>query len=348
MAEIDIETIELTRACVLDGNSIVVSSVKSDADVYEPKSVVWRYSESGGAAQWEAREMDVHVEKIIPSTSSGYCIVLSSEGEVIVDVFTEAHVERIVGAGTWIEGSKGYGRLLSIARIDDLLFACGNGGQIYVRGDEGWRLLTDTILFDPEAHTKLSRTAPPTTDPGFLQWLMDSRSQRPRNISLHDVAGHNKDAVYVCGVDGTKPVLFFWDGAALRELKVHLEETALTGIYIENEDSVWICGREGVLLHGSSARGFTPVNLRSQLNLFHMVRPYRGNLVLPSSVRPGGLFEMNKTSSNLRRFTPRMPELRGDYIFHSDSSNDVLWVVGQKDIFRFYGNAWEKKQHPAL
>lgn len=33
MAEIDIETIELTRACVLDGNSIVVSSMKSDADV---------------------------------------------------------------------------------------------------------------------------------------------------------------------------------------------------------------------------------------------------------------------------------------------------------------------------
>ncbi|WP_206915137.1 hypothetical protein [Agrobacterium sp. OT33] len=290
--------------------------------------------------------MDVHVEKIIPSTSAGDCIVLSSEGEVIVDVFTEPSIERIVGAGTWIEGSKGYGRLLSIARVDDMLLATGNGGQIYVRREKDWRLLTDTILFDPEAHARLSRTAPPTTDPGFLQWLMDSRGQRPRNISLHDVAGHNTDSVYVCGIDGTTPVLFFWDGTALNELKVHLEETALTGIYIENEDSVWICGREGVLLHGSSARGFTPVSLRRQLNLFHMVRPYRGSLVLPSSVRPGGLFEVDKTSSDLRRFTPRMPELQGDYIFHSDASNDVLWVVGQKDIFRFDGSGWERIESP--
>lgn len=348
MTDINVERIELTRACVLSGNSIVVSSVKSNADVYEPKSVVWRYSEAGGAARWEAREMDLHVEKIIPSNKPDDCIVLSAEGEVVVDVFTGATAERIVGAGTWIDGSKGYGRLLSIAWVDETLFASGNGGQIYVRGDKDWRLLTDTILFDPEAHARISRTAPPTTDPGFLQWLMDSRSQRPRNISLHDVAGQNKNSVYACGVDGTKPVLFFWDGTALHELKVHLEETALTGIYIENEDSVWICGREGVLLHGSNARGFTPVSLRSQLNLFHMVRPYRGNLVLPSSVRPGGLFEIDKASSDLRRFTPRMPELHGDYIFHSEASNDALWVVCQKDIFRFDGNAWERKQKPDL
>ena len=346
MTDMDVGPNELTRACVLSGNSIVVSSVKSSSDVYEPKSVLWRYSETGGAAKWEAREMDVHVEKIIPSKSAGDCIVLSSEGEVIVDVFTEPSIERIAGAGTWIEGSKGYGRLLSIARVDDMLLATGNGGQIYVRGEKDWRLLTDTIIFDPEAHARLSRTAPPTTDPGFLQWPMDSRGQRPRNISLHDVAGHNTDSVYVCGIDGTTPVLFFWDGTALNELKVHLEETALTGIYIENEDSVWICGREGVLLHGSSARGFTPVSLRRQLNLFHMVRPYRGSLVLPSSVRPGGLFEVDKTSSDLRRFTPRIPELQGDYIFHSDASNDVLWVVGQKDIFRFDGSGWERIEHP--
>lgn len=339
---------ELTRACVLNENSVVVSSVKSDADRYEPKSAVWRYFEADGVAHWEAQQVDVHVEKIIPSTRPDDCMVLSSEGEVIVDVFTQPKVERIVGAGTWNEGAKGYGRLLSLTRVGDELYATGNGGQIYVRGEKDWRLLTDTILFDPEEHARLSRMAPPTTDPGFLQWLMDSRAQRPRNISLHDVAGLNKDSIYVCGVDGTKPVLFFWDGTNLHELKVHLEETALTSIYIEHEDSVWICGREGVLLHGSSARGFTPVNLRSQLNLFHMVRPYGRSLVLPSSVRPGGLFEVDKASSDLRRFTPRMPPLQGDYIFHSEASNDVLWVVGQKDIFRFNGHSWERKQHPSL
>lgn len=133
---------------------------------------------------------------------------------------------------------------------------------------------------------------------------------------------------------------------SLHEQKVYLEETALTGILMADEDSVWVCGREGVLLHGSFARGFTPVILRKQLNLFHMITPYRGKFVVPSSVRPGGLFEVDPGSSELRRFSPALPTLRGDSIFYAKSVSDVLWVVGQKDIFRFDGNGWERIEHP--
>ncbi len=338
---------ELTRACALSDQSIVVVSVDSTSDVYEPKSVLWRYSQESGSG-WEAKLIDVHVANIIPSEDRSDCIVLSSEGQVTIDIFRETRVEQIVGAGTWIEYAKGYGRMLSLARVDHALFASGNGGQIYVRRDDGWHLLTDSILFDPEHDAKLDKTAPLTTDPGFLQWLMDSQSNRPRNISLHDIAGNHRNSIYVCGVEGTKPVLFYWDGVFLNELKVHLEDTALTGIFIENDDSVWVCGREGALLHGSFARGFTPVNLRKQLNLFHMITPYRRKLTLPSSVRPGGLFEVDKTSSELNRFTPRLPKQRGEDIFYAKSIDDVLWVVGQKDIFRFDGNEWERIEHPTL
>ena len=349
MTEALIEKSELTRACAASEQSLLVSSVVESSDLYEPDSVVWKYDRSGGVSQWEDRKVAAHVERIISSADSHDYVVMSSEGEVIFDVFSSGAIERMTGAGTWIDGAKGHGRMLALARIEDTLYSSGNGGQTYVRSQPNqWRILTNDPLFDPDAHARLSKAAPPTDDPRFLQWLMESRSKRPRNISFHDINGLSHDAIYLCGVEGIKPVLCFWDGSALHELKVHLEEAALTGIHIEHADSVWVCGREGVLLHGSYARGFTPVNLRQQLNLFHMITPYRGKLILPSSVRPGGLFELAPGTSDLRRFSPALPKLRGEYIFYAGAVGDVLWVVGQKDIFRFDGNEWERIEHPDL
>ncbi|MDQ7774933.1 MAG: hypothetical protein Q4615_02980 [Paracoccus aminovorans] len=78
-----------------------------------------------------------------------------------------------------------------------------------------------------------------------------------RNIVFRDIAGLSEDAIYICGEvgPGTKPVLRYWDGETLEELKVPVEEAALTGIFIESPDSVWICGREGMLLHGRGVSG---------------------------------------------------------------------------------------------
>jgi len=348
---------ELTRTCAVDDRTVFVSSVESNSDIYEPASTVWRYSDLDGTPQWMSTHVDSHIETIIPSDSPNDCIVLSSEGEVIFNPLTGLTVERLICAGTWIDGAKGYGRMLSLSRIGDRLIACGNGGQIYFRKDSGnWSLLTKALLFDPEAHARLRRTAPPTTDPGFLQWLTDSRAQKPRNISLHDIAGVSDDAIYICGVEATKPILCFWDGTTLHELKTYLDEAAFTGIYIENPDSVWVCGREGVLLHGSYARGFAPVSLNTQLNLFHMITPYRGKLVMPASVRPGGLYEYDPKTGDFGKFDPPLPRLRSrddqnsidGGPFFAQAVGDVLWVVASKDIFRFDGKEWERIDHPDL
>lgn len=237
--------------------------------------------------------------------------------------------------------------MLAISQIGETLYACGQGGQIYRRvGRDNWSLLTDALLFDMDAYLQKKESRPLTTDPGYIDWLRNFKKQSPKNITLYDIKGFSENAIYLCGSEDTKPVLYYWDGMSLHEQKVYLEETALTGILMADEDSVWVCGREGVLLHGSFARGFTPVILRKQLNLFHMITPYRGKFVVPSSVRPGGLFEVDPGSSELRRFSPALPMLRGDSIFYAKSVSDVLWVVGQKDIFRFDGNGWERIEHP--
>lgn len=348
--------IEFTRACARSDQVVVMSAVLKDSDVYAPESRIFRFEHDAPASdQWYFDDFDFHMQDITlfnnpeidPTTD--YLTYLSSEGDVYHAWWKGNFREKIPGTGTWVADAKGHGRMSAITQIGDKLYACGQGGQIYWRqGRDKWSLLTNTLLFDMASYQKMREGRPRTDDPDYLPWLLEFQKRTPRNISLNAIKGLTEDAVYICGVEGTKPVLCFWDGSTLHELRVHLEEAALTGIYIEHADSVWICGREGVLLHGSNARGFTPVNLRKQLNLFHMITPYRGKFVLPSSVRPGGLFEFDPGSSDLRRFSPSLPRLRGEYIFYASAVGDVLWVVGQKDIFRFDGTEWERIEHPDL
>jgi hypothetical protein len=221
-------------------------------------------------------------------------------------------------------------------------------------------MLTDQLLFDPQAEElRRPEKEPKFLSPEWQEWVTNSAlDPASRDIIFFDVNGTSENAVYLCGVvgPGSKPVLCFWDGSTLHELKVHLTEAALTGIYIENPDSVWVCGREGVLLHGSYARGFAPVSLNTQLNLFHMITPYRGKLVMPASVRPGGLYEYDPKTGAFGKFDPPLPRLRSrddpESIdggpFFAQAVGDVLWVVASKDIFRFDGTEWERIEHPDL
>lgn len=352
----DGDLIEFTRASARSRNVLVIGAVPTSSDTYDQETRLFRFEHDAGIGdQWYFDDLDFDMQDITlfrnpeidPTTD--YLTYLSSEGDVFHAWWKGNFREKIMGAGVSPDSAKAYGRLLAISQIGDKLYACGQSGQIYKRDSKDrWSPLAHHLIFDMADYLRKQDNAPKTDDPGFLTWLREFRKYAPRRVSFNDVKGLSENTIYLCGEESTKPVLCFWDGSTLHELKVHLDEAALTAIYIENEDSVWVCGREGVLLHGSYARGFTPVNVRNQLNLFHTITPYRGKLVLPSSVRPGGLFEFDPATSDLTRFSPALPKLRGDYIFHAEAVNDVLWVVGQKDIFRFEGSEWERIEHPDL
>jgi len=350
--------IEFTRAKIRSKDVIVVNAVLETSDIYAPDCRIYRYEHNVEAGKkWLYDDFNFHMQAITlyknPEIDphNDYLVYMSSEGDVYHAWWKGNFREKIWGAGTWADDAKGYGRVLDIMAIDGKLFAIGNGGQIYIQKKrDNWQILVEYLLYNPKSYRDLTKEAPDTTDPNFLEWLIKFQKEEPRNITFNAIKGLSEAEIYICGEEGpgTKPILCYWDGSTLHELKVHLEEAALTGIYIENPDSVWICGREGVLLHGSFARGFTPLNVRSQLNLFHMITPYRGKLVLPASVRPGGLYELNPQTHELKHFSPGLPKLRGESIFYAEAVDDVLWVVGQKDIFRFDGNEWERIEHPDM
>ena len=360
--------IDFTRAYARSGKTLAVVATRDNAEPFDPDGRFYRYDRDDLPPQdWTYSDFGFHIQSMTVyhsaehPTPDGYFVLLSSEGDVYHTYWKENFQEKIQGAGSWSADSRGYGRLTRIREIGQHLYACGEGGQIYVRkGNNDWRLLTDKLLLNPNAQEE----AKPEKEPEFLspewqEWVTRSAlNPASRDILFFDINGLSEEAIYLCGEEGpgTKPVLCFWDGHELHELKIPIPVAALTGIYIENPDSVWICGREGVLIHGSHTRGFSPVALRQQHNLFHMITPYREKLVMAASVRPGGLYEYDPKTGTFGRFDPPLPRLsnRDDNEsidngpFFAQAIENVLWVVTSKDVFRFDGAAWERIEHPDL
>jgi hypothetical protein len=351
--------------------------VRDDAEPFAPDGRFFRY-DRGHEEPWAYEDFQFHMQDILvfqnpaiamPEMPAGYFVLMSSEGDVYHLYWKENFAERISqAAGTWTATETVLGRLTTLRQIGQRLYACGAGGQIYVRdGRDDWRMLTDAVLFDPKARKRqkeqeeaAGNVAPPRGSEEWIQWRIQRALNPPsRNILFLDIQGLSEEAIYLCGVvgPGAKPVLCYWDGATLEELKVPMEEAALTGIHIENPDSVWVCGREGVLLHGSRSRGFNPVPGDRRLNLFHHITPYRGKLVMPASVRPGGLWEFDPGTGAFGRFNPPLPpltpppkelyEAHGGPFF-AQAVGDILWVVAPRDIYRFDGHEWERIKHPDL
>lgn len=365
-----------TRACAASANSLMLSATRDTAEIYTPDARIYQY-EHGGASggEWFSEDFSFSVQdiavvddaQISPGRPRGYAM-LSAEGDVYYFSRPGRIEEMIRGAGTTNPGSKFYGKVFNLRQIGSHLYVCGAGGQIYKRrGPDDWGLLTDAVLFDPNAERQRDaaqasegRPTPRIGSPEWKEWIIN-RGLNPasRDIFFNDIQGLSEDAIYICGEvgPGTKPVLCYWDGQTLHELKVPVTEAALTGIYIENRDSVWVCGREGVILHGSWARGFNPVNAPTRNNLFDSFTPYRGKLVMPASVRPGGLYELDPATGEFGRFRPALPPLTQAAPdsdepktgpFFAQAFGDVLWVVGLRDIFRFDGVEWERIKNPDM
>lgn len=359
----------LTRAQAASANSLMLAATLENAEIYTPDARIFKYEhESASTEQWSSADFSLSIQDIAIisdadasfDTRAVYAI-LSADGDVVYFSQPERAYEVIQDSTPPHRKSAFYGEVFKLQQIGAHQYACGSRGQIYQRRrPSNWQLLSDAVLLHPDAVTKSIRSSPGINDPGYMDWLLSSiHDPATRNILFNDIKGMSNDSIYICGETGpgTKPVLCYWDGTTLHELKLPISEGALTGIYIENRDSVWICGREGLILHGSWARGFNPVGLPTRNNLFHCITPYREKLVLASSVRPGGLYELDPKTGEFGRFNPPLPPLTQSSAeldapkagpYYAEAFGNVLWVVGLRDIYRFDGAEWERIKHPDM
>lgn len=360
--------IRFTRAHACSKDSLSVSAIRNDAEPFQPDGRFFRYDELYPVDErWSYEDFRFHIQSItifdnpdIHDTElpDGYYVLMSSEGHVHHAYWQGSFKEVIDGAGAHSDHSNHVGRLTKIAQIGMRLYACGEGGQVYVRsGRAQWNSLTKEVLLDRAMNEAREDEGPQFPEPGWAEWIAQNAQNPPsRNYQFNGLSGLSENAIYLCGEEGVRPALFHWDGAMLEKLTVPLAEAALTGLHIESPQSVWVCGREGVILHGSREQGFAPVDLPTRNNLFHGITSYQGKLVLPASVRPGGLYQLDPRTRAFGRFDPPLPPLTPSPDpqdpktgpFFAQGVDNVLWVVASRDIYRFDGTRWERIEHPDM
>jgi hypothetical protein len=203
----------------------------------------------------------------------------------------------------------------SMREVGGHLFACGDGGQIYRRQDDGtWTCLDTSLLQPPQV---------PATDRDMF----------------HRIGGPSATEVYIVGRFGK---ILYWDGSAVRRISSQTN-VMLNDILVEDRDRIWICGREGTLLRGNARDGFAQVPGSGGQQTFATMTMFQDKLYLASSAKPRALYVYRGNGFD-RVTTGLDPDLVD--IHTVDSGYGALWTVGSKDILRFDGKSWERIDFP--
>ena len=205
--------LSFTRSVAESEDDIILAGVYDNWDVYEPATRTYGYRRKReGGDPWGGDDHYFHTAslcKYVDPAGNGqpYFVALSSEGDVYHHGLTESFTERIQGAGIWHDDTKRYGRMTNIRQIGDKLYACGSGGQIYVRhGRDDWRFLTKTLLWDPKKFSDAAQNMPdeekePAAYKVWKKAYVESQKDNV-SVSIFDINGPAEDEIYICGSNG--------------------------------------------------------------------------------------------------------------------------------------------------
>ena len=330
-----------TRVKVRGQALIFIACSPDDDEAFTPFTRVCSYDRRPTSAdrddvirnRWGGKDFDVCVTSIALylsdlETFPLFCY-LSAEGDVVLNDYPNYPRERIIGAGISSADSL-YGRMSHLRQIGKHLYACGDGGQIYKRDDaefgEGvWTQLAPKLLQRLSDRLKAMQTAP--------------GSPEARAKIYFCVNGPSEQEIYICGAKG---VILCWDGFAMHEVPSGTT-ASLINILAVDEKTIYICGRDGTLLRGNRRDGFLAVPGFGGGQGFTSMTLCRGKLYLGSNSSPRGLFVYDgglpqQVSCGM------VPDIEDVNVI--DSADDVLWVVGSKDLLRFDGETWERIDYP--
>ncbi|MGL4231628.1 MAG: hypothetical protein ACRCWJ_09695 [Casimicrobium sp.] len=285
--------------------------------MYEPKKPKeWMYHD----VDWRVVSVSTYISK---QENKWWRCVLSEEGNVGFMNDPNSFNEKITGAGVHSEDSVGWGYLSDLQQIGTSLYASGYRGQVYKRtGANQWIHM----------------------DAGLLQ-APDTPLEQSVDISV--INGANENAIYAAGFRheaGLTPVAYFWNGALWRQLELPPVAERITNMFVENEERIWMCGRNGTLLVGNANDGFNSLSEIEDNQLFYSVCKYQEKIYLGSNV---GLFvydpaDPDEGITEVR--TKLRPDLQDANIV--DCAQGVLWSIGSKDIAKFDGKTWTRIDHP--
>lgn len=292
-------------------------------DAFEPNEPYSRmyFLNQNAPNLWTFSEHDFLVPSVCvwqaPGETRRIFVALSENGQVAF-LAPNQPTEKIREAGL----NPGLGYLNDIQQIGGKLYACGFSGQVYRRdGADNWVHMDD----------------------GLLQ----RQSEDNAKYFIQAINGTSENSIFVAGSEmsaGHPARADHWNGEEWRRLELPPWTGRITTIFVESEEKVWMCGARGTVLCGNAREGFIRLNGIDENHLILSICTFNKMMYLASNL---GLFSFDpaNTAGGLTRVSTGMtPELQDTNVV--ESTDDVLWSIGPKDIARFDGNKWERFHHP--
>jgi hypothetical protein len=287
-------------------------------DPFEPPTHVIVFDETAPPAeQWGKDDYDNVYTDVCVFRGTEFerpiFVTLSEEGQVLFHAPNEIE-EDIPDAGIWKRSAKKYGYLGGVRQLGDDLFAFGYSGQVYRRNaPANW------VHFDK----------------GLLE-------ERDDNFDVMDIC-RSHDGRFYAVTSGSKTghIVVRTEGSDWANLTnpsgewLHYCAAAADG-------TVWICGKNGTLLHGNAENGFKAVPTPDIHDTFLSVALYAGKVWVSTSV---SLYVYDGEAVN-EVDTGLFPPLRSAN--RLQAVDGVLWSFGYDDIVRFDGTRWERFICPAV
>ncbi|MVA82726.1 hypothetical protein GOZ89_25355 [Agrobacterium vitis] len=338
-----------TRLCAVSKDIVYLGTMPDDQELATPFTAICQYN----AGEWSYETFDFALADmtLYKAPDAEYRVLyLLSETGIVLNFATKTREEILLNRFTLQEDYR-LGYLHKIRQIGEKLYACGNGGQVHTRAPSGkWNIFDKALLDGPdcisdkksEINTMMNLLK---TAEGLTQKNLDKFEKlRTENASkiFWDIYGLSEESIYVCC---EKKNIYWYDGQRFTEIPTEADR-GLLSILVENEDRVWVAGRDGNFLVGNHKTGFRDLDALRGIDgwpSFNGMTMFNGRLYLSSYADPRGLFVFDGHHVEQVR-SGLTPDI--DDVSAVEAVDGVLWVMGRKDLLRYDGTHWERIDFP--
>ncbi|AYB30144.1 WD40/YVTN/BNR-like repeat-containing protein [Chryseolinea soli] len=262
------------------------------------------FSYAGG--QWGSLDLKFQCKSITvksdPARNYRAWWVLGKNGQVAEIAGGAPNIDQIPGAG--LEVSKPYGYVEAIKNIGGELYVCGYGRQVYKQTATGWTSIADDIL---------------TRDTG---------------TGFFDIDGTDQQHVYAVGWKGE---IYLHDGKTWHRDDGHTT-AHLGAVRCLGPDNVWICGNDGVVLHGRFNH-WERLSDPAFVDNWYSIEEFNGQIYLA-----GNNVLARIVNGSIQRVDPGLGKPFTVHRLHA--KDGMLWAIGSANILTFDGKTWSEVIHP--
>lgn len=314
--------ITFTSGCAISAHRFCLSANIDELDTWDcfSKTIIYKHFEQ---QNWSCLDLEGwKVISVAYQSREGEPSIISLDQEGDVGIFQQNNNEHQEIRFKLEE--KIYGQFNKLRTVRQELYACGDGGQVYLNAGDSW----SNIGFNLEEQ-------PLEVKQGEI-FSLDSDFSFERN--LYDINGFAHDHLYVCGTKGDDGFIAFFNGSNWIEVN-RITPSALYSITLcPDGKSVLISGQYGTLLKGNIDDGFKNLKNISINSTFYNAAFYQEAIYIASEQ---GLYIYADSEYSI---VPELSDIQG--VISVEEKDGVLWVLSYKQLIRFDGKTWDKINHP--